>query len=115
MTRNPPKTKLLIRIVAPILILAIVGPELGIGLEFIAVIDLMGAGLFLTSVCIGLKWYLKTLVSSAVRALQKLDPFFFIPKMGQITECPAILSHSVPLFVPLVLFGVIGVEIRCFW
>lgn len=92
--------KLLLKIVAVLVIILLAGPEFGVGLELLAILDVMGAELFLLSFVIGFRalpiWGVFRLV---IDAFEKIDPYFFIPSGMQIRSCPGMVAHALPGFV----------------
>jgi hypothetical protein len=43
----------------------------------------------------GLKWMLSWLNEK----FERIDPFYFVPTINQLKECPQLIFHSVPFFV----------------
>lgn len=80
--------------------LAVAGPELGIALEFLVLLDLMGVELFLFMFSVPALFYGRMLVSK----LQKLDPYFFISSRRDIIACPALLAHAIPFSIVSLFF-----------
>jgi hypothetical protein len=100
-----------LRLVVVTLILLVAGAEIGIALQLVGVIDLVGVELFLMFFFAGFRWRL-TLAASVVRAfLERMDPFFFIPTRSQVVSCPTLLVHAVPGLVSLCLIGYLAAEI----
>ncbi len=44
-------------------------------------------------------------------ALNRIDPYYFVPSIDTIKKCPAILVHSVPLLVPCYLILFLGLTV----
>lgn len=80
--------------------LAIAGPEFGVGLELIALVDAFGAELFLLSLTASLLSYWYFIKSK----LEEFDPYFFIPPLRDILKCPALLAHTIPGSMSLLIF-----------
>ena len=80
--------------------LAIAGPEIGVGIEMIALIDAFGIELFLFSITAHLWNY-----SNSVKLkLEQFDPYFFISPVKDIVRCPALLAHAIPGSMGLFMF-----------
>ncbi len=99
-------------ILAVLLIVVVAGHEIGISMEMFALLDGLGAELFLLCFLVGIRLYVKMFFDSArtfrnaVRAfIERLDPYFFIPSRHQIVECPGISVHTIPGYVSLYLFA----------
>lgn len=96
----PNSYKALLKIVAILLILILAGPEMGISMELFAILDVMGTELFLLSFVVGFRalpvWAVFRL---AINAIEKMDPYFFVPSTVQIRACPGIIAHALPGFV----------------
>lgn len=74
------------------LCLAIAGPEFGIGLELLVLVDAFGIELILLSLTATL-WNYWYFVRST---LEEIDPYFFISSSKDIVKCPALLAHAIP-------------------
>jgi hypothetical protein len=89
-----------------LLIFLVFGPEFGIGLEMVVLMDFLGVELFLFALLVGLRLpYFTHLVHSAS---MKVDPYYFIPTRAQMVSCPGMLAHTVPgpaSFYFLLAFG----------
>ena len=86
--------------VVSLLILVIAGPEFGMGLELVAIVDLLGAELFLLSLLLGLRLVSRLYVlDPALRFLERVDPYFFVPTQWQIRTCWGTVAHVMPGFV----------------
>lgn len=82
------------------LCLAIAGPEFGIGLELIVLVDAFGLELILLTLTGSLwnYWYY------AKSKLEEIDPYFFISTPKNILRCPALLAHAIPGYMSLLMF-----------
>lgn len=81
-------------------VVVMAGPELGVGLELIALVDAFGIELFVLSLTASLwgHWYfLKS-------KLEEFDPYFFISPLRDILRCPALLAHAIPGSMSLLMF-----------
>jgi hypothetical protein len=85
------------------LILIFVGPEIGIGIELIGLLDMLGVELFFVSVAFGIWMPIRIILLKIRYQLERVDPYFFVPTRRQIQECPGILAHIIPGFVLLVV------------
>lgn len=95
------------KIVVILLCLAITGPEFGVGLELIVLVDAFGIELILLSLTASLwnYWYL-------VRSkLEAVDPYFFISSSKDIMNCPALLAHAIPGSMSLFVLALTAVSI----
>jgi len=101
---KPHTRKRLLRFLAIILIILIAGPEAGLGVEAFAALDALGAELFLTSLIVGLRmlpiWFIFDRLN---KLIERLDPYFFVPSVRQIRDCPPIAVHALPFFVFIVI------------
>jgi hypothetical protein len=89
-----------LRFIVVALILLVAGAEVGIALQLMGVIDLVGVELFLMFFFGGFLWRFKAAANVLRATLERLDPFFFIPPRSQVISCPTLLVHAVPgLFV----------------
>jgi len=75
--------------------LVVAGPELGLGLELLVLLDLMGIELFLFVFSVRALFYSRMLIIQ----VQKLDPYFFLSSRREVADCPALLAHATPFFV----------------
>lgn len=82
------------------LCLAIAGPEFGMGLEMIALVDAFGIELFLFS----LSTYLWSYWDFAKSKLEEIDPYFFVSSVKDIIKCPGLLAHAIPGSMSLLIF-----------
>jgi hypothetical protein len=107
MTRQKRSTerRRLLRALVIVCILIAAGPEIGIALELIGLVDLVGVELFLSLVFGGLLWRLRAVLSGLEQFLERLDPFFFVPTRQQVATYPAILVHAVPGLVSVCIAG----------
>ena len=83
------------------LCLAAAGPELGIALGMVGLLDFMGIGLFMFAFSVPIFFYSRMLVFQ----VQKLDPYFFIPSRRNMVICPAIAAHAIPFFIAILFFA----------
>ena len=93
-----------LRWVALLLIGLVAGPELGIGAEAIALLDLMGAELFLLALGgaqIILFW------ERIKDFCEGIDPYFFIPTRRQIVQVPGIVAHAIPGLMSIYICGLL--------
>lgn len=75
-----------------VLCLIMAGPEFGVALELIMLIDAFGIELILIflSASFWNYWgYIKA-------KLEELDPYFFISSSKDVLRCPALLAHAIP-------------------
>jgi len=100
-----------LRFIVVALIFLVAGPEIGIALELVGVIDLVGVELFLIFFFGGFLWRFRVAANVIRTALERLDPFFFIPTRSQVISCPGLLVHAVPGLVVLCLIVFVGSEI----
>ena len=89
----------ILRAVVILLILVAAGPEMGIAIDLIGMVDLVGVELFLSLVFGGVLWRVKQVLTAVNAFLERLDPFYFIPSRHQVASCPGILVHAVPFLV----------------
>jgi len=89
--------KFIWRAIALALVIAIAGPEMGLGLEAFAVLQLLGVEMVLLSFLVGLRllpiWHVMVPIR---RWIEKRDPYFYLPNGSQIKSCPGIVCHAVP-------------------
>ena len=78
----------------------VAGPELGIGLELLATVELLGIEMFVFCFIAPLWFCLYRLESW----FQRIDPYFFMPTRHQILATPGILAHAVPGYMVLLLW-----------
>lgn len=95
---NTKKSRIL-RTAVVLLILVAAGAELGIALELIGMVDLVGVEIFLSLIFGGVLWRIRAMFAGINRLLERLDPFFFVPGRQQVASCPGILVHAVPFLV----------------
>jgi hypothetical protein len=94
--------KLLLRASIPLVIVIFAGPELGIGLELFALLNLYGTELFILSLAVGVRMLPVWLVVHPIRNFaERIDPYFFVPRRSQIASCPGIVAHLMPGAVAL--------------
>jgi hypothetical protein len=104
-----------LRFLVVALIFIVAGAEIGIALQLVGVIDLVGVELFLTFFFGGFLWRVRVAADVVKSALERLDPFFFIPTRSQVVSCPTLLVHAVPGLVALCLIGYVATEISTEW
>jgi len=75
-----------------VLCLALAGPELGLGLELIALVNAMGMELILISLTAALWGHWRYVLAK----LEEIDPYFFISPMRDVVKCPGLLAHAIP-------------------
>ena len=95
----------LLHLVALVLIGIVAGPEVGFGMEAVALLDAMGAELFLLAfggVHIFFYW------ERTKRLFERFDPYFFVPTRDQIKQVPGVIAHAVPFLVFVMISGVVG-------
>jgi hypothetical protein len=95
----PSKKRRILRAVVVVLIVIAAGPEILIGLELVAMVDLLGVELFLSVMFGGVLWRITAVLGVINRFFERLDPFFFIPSRQQVVTYPGILVHAVPFLV----------------
>jgi hypothetical protein len=83
-----------------LLCLALAGPEFGMGLEMLALVDAFGVELFLFT----LSTYLWSYWTFAKSKLEEFDPYFFTSPIKDILKCPALLAHAIPGSMGLFMF-----------
>ncbi len=82
----------------------VAGPEIGIGAEATALLDLMGAELFLLALGgaqIILFW------GRIKDFCEHIDPYFFIPTRRQIAQVPGIVAHAIPGLMSIYICGLL--------
>ncbi len=89
-----------IAIIILCLAMAMIGPELGVGLELIALVNAFGVELFLLSLTATLWGYW----NFAKSKLEEFDPYFFLSPPKDILKCPALLAHAIPGSMSLLMF-----------
>jgi len=75
-----------------ILCLVLAGPELGIALELVVLVDAMGIELILLSLSASLWGHWQYVLAK----LEEYDPYFFMSPMKDIVKCPGLLAHAIP-------------------
>ena len=78
----------------------IAGPELGLGLELLATVELLGLEMFVFCFIAPFWHYMYRLESW----LQKIDPYLFVPSKRQVLTVPGILAHAIPGYMVLLLW-----------
>jgi hypothetical protein len=100
-----------LRFLVVALILLVAGAEIGIALQLVGFIDLLGVELFLTFFFSGFLWRFRIAANVIKVTLERLDPFFFIPTRSQAISCPTLLVHAVPWLVTTCLIVYVGTGI----
>jgi hypothetical protein len=111
MMKTSTEKRPVLRFVIVALILLVAGAEIGIALQLVGLVDLLGVELFLTFFFGGFLWRFRAAASFIKAALERLDPFFFIPTRSQVISCPTLLVHAVPGLVVICLIGYVATEI----
>jgi hypothetical protein len=96
---KPTEKRRVLRALVILFIVIAAGPEIGIALELIGMIDLVGVELFLGLVFGGVLWRVRVVLTGINRFFERLDPFYFIPSRQQVVSYPGILVHAVPFLV----------------
>jgi hypothetical protein len=109
--KGPHNKRTLLRFIVVALIVLVAGAEIGIALQLVGLVDLLGVELFLTVFFGGFLWRFRVAANAIKSALERLDPFFFIPTRSQVISCPTLLVHAVPGLVCLCLIGYVAAEI----
>ena len=115
MMKASTEKKPVLRFIVVALILLVAGAEIGIALQLVGLIDLLGVELFLTFFFSGVLWRFRVAANVIMAALERLDPFFFIPTRSQVISCPTLLVHAVPGLVCMCLIGYVANEIPAEW
>jgi hypothetical protein len=115
MKSEPTDKRPVLRFVVVMLIWLVAGAEIGIALQLVGVIDLVGVELFLMLFFAGFRWRFSVAASIVKATLERIDPFFFIPTRSQIISCPTLLVHAVPGLVGICLIGYVATEISADW
>ena len=95
----------LLRFLAVLLIVIITAaPEMAIfSVELFALLNTLGAELFLLCFAAGVRLYFRMSVYSFRTFIERLDPYFFIPSRRQVVECPGVSAHTIPGYISLYL------------
>ena len=104
-----------LRFIVVALILLLAGAEIGIALQLVGFIDLLGVELFLAFFFGGFLWRFRIAANVIKTALERLDPFFFIPTRSQVVSCPTLLVHAVPWLATTCLIVYVATEIPAEW
>jgi hypothetical protein len=115
MKNKPTEKRPVLRFVVVMLILLVAGAEIGIALQLVGLIDLVGVELFLMFFFAGFRWRFRVAANVINAALERVDPFFFIPTRSQVISCPTLLIHAVPGLVSMCLIGYVATEISADW
>jgi hypothetical protein len=106
-----PEKRPVLRFIVVALILIVAGAEIGIALQLLGLIDLVGVELFLMFFFGGSLWRFKAAAHVIKATLERLDPFFFVPTRSQVVSCPTLLVHAVPGLVALCLIGYVATQV----
>jgi hypothetical protein len=104
-----------LRFIVVALILLVAGAEIGIALQLVGFIDLLGVELFLTFFFSGFLWRFRIAAKVIKATLERLDPFFFVPTRSQVVSCPTLLVHAVPWLVTTCLIVYVAADIPAEW
>ena len=107
----PTEKRPILRFIVVALILLIAGAEVGIALQLVGLVDLLGVELFLTFFFAGFLWRLRAAANAIKAALERLDPFFFVPTRSQLVGCPTLVVHVIPGLVAMCLIGYVATEV----
>ena len=100
--------RVVMQVLAVLLITAIAGPDVGLSMEMFALLDGLGAELFLFSFVVGLRLYFHIACLQVRLFFERKDPYFFIPSRQQVATCPGIIVHAIPGFIILTLLAIGG-------
>ncbi len=87
--------KIILKLSLLLVCMVLAGPELGIGLEMIGLLNLMSVEIFLLMFSVPLLY----LGQAIVYRLEELDPYFFLSPRKDFLECPALIAHAIPFFI----------------
>ena len=87
------------KVIILIICLALAGPELGMGLELIALVNAMGMELILLALSATLWGHWRYVLGK----LEEYDPYFFISPVRDIVKCPGLLAHAIPFSMSLLM------------
>lgn len=93
-------TRAILTLFVAALCIFLAGPELGIALESLGLLHLLGAELFLLCFAVPAIFYFYRLE----KWLHQLDPYFFIPARTQLGEQPGLVAHMIPGYVVSLLW-----------
>ena len=87
------------------------GPEILISMELMVLVEFLGASTFVLMYVSGLKLFLaqafnsffKPVLFPIYKKVQQLDPYFFVPSYNNVKKFPALLCHSIPGFMLLMV------------
>ncbi len=86
-----------LRGLAILLIVLVAGPEFGLAIESLAVLNVLGAELFFVSLLLGVRSLPLAAALVPLRGwVERWDPYFFIPSWTQVRACPALCCHAIP-------------------
>ena len=79
---------------ATIIVLMVAGPEIMLGMELMAMVELLGASTFVLAYFYGFKLWLE----KAGQSLRKFESHsvFFIPTLNTLKQMPEMILHAVP-------------------
>jgi hypothetical protein len=91
----------------------VAGPEILISMELMGLVELLGASTFVLMYVSGLKLFLakafnsffKPVIFPIYKKIQQLDPYFFIATLTNFKKFPALICHSIPGFMLLMVGG----------
>lgn len=101
-------------ILAAIIAASVAGPEIIISMELMVLVEALGASTFVLMYVSGLKLFLDKAFNSyfkpalfpIYKKIQQLDPYFFVPSHIHVKKFPALLCHSIPGFMLLMVGGI---------
>ena len=94
----------LLRVLAILLVAIMAGAEIGIGMELAAMLDVLGAEMFLFTFIVGVRMLPIWIIFDRLAGLlQRVDSYFFVPSAKQVAHCPGIVMHALPGFMPVCL------------
>lgn len=79
---------------AMLIVIVMAGPAIVIGMELMALVEVMGASTFVLAYLAGLKLYLE----KPVKAMKKFESygFFFVPTSKILKQMPSMAIHALP-------------------
>ncbi|WP_197410264.1 MULTISPECIES: hypothetical protein [unclassified Colwellia] len=100
-------------LLAVLITACLAGPEILISMELMVLIEILGASTFVLMYVTGLKLFLanafnsffKPVLFPIYKIIQQLDPYFFVPSYNNVKKFPALLCHSIPGFMLLMVGG----------
>ena len=87
---------------AMVIVLLMAGPEIMVGMELMAMVELLGASTFVVAYLAGVRLWL----SKGLNAVSKFEShsLFFIPSMNTLKEMPTMILHAVPERITVLSF-----------